>query len=162
MSNIISKLKTSFAPHKRNLFIILLVITFAIIGYFVYKNNEKMGVKKAVEFKDVANANKNADRVDIYLFSADWCPHCVNARPEWEKFEKEYNGKQIGKLKIYCEDKDCSESAAAKVNKSEYDVDSYPTIKVYIDKDMENPIEYDAKITHDRLKMFIEEIETSL
>jgi len=54
------------------------------------------------------------------------------------------------------------QSAAAKINKSEYDVESYPTIKVYIDKDMENPIEYDAKITHDRLKMFIEEIENAL
>jgi len=121
-----------------------------------------MADKKSVQFKDVANANKNIDRVDIYFFFADWCPHCVNAKPEWEKFEKEYNGKRIGKLNIVCTQKDCSESKDAKLNKDTYDVESYPTIKVYIDKDMKNPIEYDAKITHDRLKMFIEEIEKSL
>jgi len=94
MSNIISKLQLSFAPHKRIVLILLLVIIFAIIGYFVYKNNEIMGGKKSVQFKDVANANKNAGRVDIYFFFADWCPHCVNAKPEWEKFKKEYNQQQ--------------------------------------------------------------------
>jgi thiol-disulfide isomerase/thioredoxin len=128
----------------------------------VYKNNEAMGIKKSVQLQDVANANKNADRVDVYFFYADWCPHCVNAKPEWDKFKDEYNGKHIGKLNIICTPKDCSETSEAKLNKDEYDVESYPTIKVYIDKDMKNPIEYDAKITHDRLKMFIEEIEKSL
>ena len=162
MSGIISKLQSAFAPQKRNLFILLLVTIFATIGYFVYKNKELMGNKKAVQFKDVANANKNAERVDIYFFYADWCPHCVNARPEWDKFKAEYAGKKIGKLNIFCTEKDCSETNDAKLNKSEYDVESYPTIKVYIDKDMKNPIEYDAKITHDRLKMFIGELENAL
>jgi thiol-disulfide isomerase/thioredoxin len=162
MSNLISKLQSSFAPYKRNTLIFLLVITFGIIAYNVYRRNEISGSKKSVQFKDVANANKNADRLDIYFFSADWCPHCVNASPEWKKFKDEYSGKKIGKLNIFCTDKNCSEPAEAKINKSEYGVDSYPTIKVYIDKDMNNPIEYDAKITYDRLKMFIEEIGNSL
>jgi thiol-disulfide isomerase/thioredoxin len=162
MSKIISKLQSSFAQHKRNVFIILLVIIFAIIGYYVYKKNATMSGQKSVQFKDVANANKNAERVDVYFFFADWCPHCINAKPEWEKFQEEYNGKQIGKLNIVCTQKDCSETKEAKFNKSEYGVESYPTIKVYIDKDMNNPIEYDAKITDDRLKMFIEEIEDAL
>lgn len=162
MSNIISKLQSSFAPYKRNVFIFLLVIILATISYFVYKNNVRMSEKKAVQFKDVANANKNADRVDIYFFHADWCPHCINAMPEWDKFMKEYNGNKIGKLNIICTKKDCSETADAKLNKSEYGVDSYPTIKVFIDKDMKNPIEYDAKITNYRLNMFIREIESAL
>jgi len=162
MPGIISKLQSTFVPHKRNLFIFLLVTIFAIIGYFVYKNNALIGDKNAVQFKDVANANKNADRVDIYFFYADWCPHCVNAKPEWDKFKSEYAGKKMGKLNIICTEKDCSETSEASLNKSEYDVESYPTVKVYIDKDMKNPIEYDAKITHDRLKMFIDELEKSL
>jgi thiol-disulfide isomerase/thioredoxin len=130
MPGIISKLQSAFAPQKRNLFILLLVTIFATIGYFVYKNNALIGDKKAVQFKDVANANKNADRVDIYYFSADWCPHCKNAEPEWDKFFKEYNGKKIGKLNIICTKKDCSETEDAKFNKSEYNVESYPTIKI--------------------------------
>mgnify|MGYP000049857253 FL=1 len=162
MSGIVNKLYSVFAPHKRNLFIFLLVTIFAIIGYFVYKKNEFFGDKKAIQFKDVANANKNADSIDIYFFHADWCPHCVNARPEWDKFKNEYSGKKMGKLNILCTEKDCSETSAAALNKSEYGVESYPTIKVYIDKDMKNPIEYDAKISHDRLKMFIDELEKSL
>lgn len=162
MPGIISKLQSSFAPHKRNLYILLLVTIFATIGYFLYKKNELIGSKKAVQFKDVANANKNAERVDIYFFYADWCPHCVNARPEWDKFKNEYSGKKMGKFNIICTEKDCSETTEASFNKSEYDVESYPTIKVYIDKDMKNPIEYDAKITNDRLKMFIDELDKSL
>jgi thiol-disulfide isomerase/thioredoxin len=162
MSNIIKKLQYSLAPYNRNILIFLLVIVFGFVAYRVYKNNETMSGKKSVTFQDVANANKHADRVDIYFFFADWCPHCVNAKPEWDKFKDEYNGKEIGKLKIVCTEKDCSETSEAQLNKSEYSVESYPTIKVFIDKDMNNPIEYDAKITHDRLKMFIEEIENSL
>jgi len=162
MSGIIVKLQSAFAPYKRSLFIFILVTVFAFIGYTVYKNNALIGDKNSVQFKDVANANKNADKVDIYFFYADWCPHCVNAKPEWDKFEDEYNGKKIGKLKINCIKKDCSESSQAKLNKSEYGVESYPTIKVYIDNDMKNPIEYDAKISYDRLKMFIGEINKTL
>jgi len=162
MSGIISKLQSAFAPHKRNIFILLLVTVFATIGYFVYKNKELMGNKNAVQFKDVANANKNASRIDIYFFYADWCPHCVSAKPEWDKFQSEYIGNKKGKFNIICTKKDCSETNDAKLNKSEYGVESYPTIKVYVDKDMKNPIEYDAKITYDRLKMFIGELEKSL
>jgi thiol-disulfide isomerase/thioredoxin len=162
MSNIIKKIQYAFAPHNRKIFIFLLVVVFAILAYNVYKKSKASSDKKTVTFKDVANANKHADRVDVYFFFADWCPHCVNAKPEWDKFKDEYNGKDIGEMKIVCTEKDCSESSDAKLNKSEYDVESYPTIKVFVDKDMNNPIEYDAKITHDRLKMFIEEIENSL
>lgn len=162
MSGIINKLQSAFASYKRNLFILLLIVVFAIIGYFVYKNKALIGDKKAVQFKDVANANRNASTIDIYFFFADWCPHCVNAKPEWDKFKSEYMGKKIGKMNIICTDKDCSETSQASFNKSEYGIESYPTIKVYIDKDMKNPVEYDAKITHDRLKMFIDELEKAL
>lgn len=162
MSNIISKLQSVFSPYSKSFFILILIAVLTIIAYTVYKRYGLMTDEKAVQFKDVANANKNAETVDVYFFKAEWCPHCINAMPEWTKFKDNYDGKKIGKLRINCIVKDCSETSEAQINKSEYGVESYPTIKVFVDKDMKNPIEYDAKITFERLKMFIEELENAL
>jgi len=158
MSKIIDRIQSAIAPYKQSILIFLFLLILGYIGYFVYKKKGLLMSKEEKKFKDVANANKHIDIVEFYFFHADWCPHCKNAQPEWDKFKAEYNNKKMGNLKILCSDKDCSETSQAQANKSEFGVESYPTIKVFIDKDMENPIEYDAKITSDRLKMFLDEI----
>ena len=157
MSQILGRINAFLAPHKMKIFIGLFVLVMFFIAKYVWTNYGLINNKN--EFKDVANANKNVNRIDIYYFYADWCPHCKNARPEWDKFKQEYgNGKRVGSALVYCKEMDCSDSTQADTYKTEYGVESYPTIKVYMDKDFSNPIEYDAKITNERLIMMMNEI----
>jgi len=151
MSQIITRLSNFLAPYKKRILISLLCLILSVIGYKVYKKRGALDNKNDAKFKDVANLNKNTDRIDVYYFYADWCPHCKNARPEWDEFKKEYNDKKMGNLVVFCKEFDCSDSDKASTNNAEYGVESYPTIKVYIDKDMKNPIEYDATIKKERL-----------
>ena len=157
MSQIISRINAFLTPHKRKFFIGLFLLVLLFIAKYAWSNYGLLDGKN--KFKDVSNANKNVGRIDIYYFYADWCPHCKNSRPEWDKFKQEYgNGKNVGSALVYCKEMDCSQSENADIYKTEYDVESYPTIKVYMDKDFSNPIEYDAKITNERLVMMMNEI----
>lgn len=157
MSQIISRINAFLEPYKRSILIALFVLVLFFIAKYVWLNYGILNSKN--KFKDVANANKNVGRIDIYYFYADWCPHCKNARPEWDKFKQEYgNGKSVGSVLVYCKEMDCSDSTQADTYKTEYGVESYPTIKVYMDKDFSNPIDYDAKITNERLIMMMNEL----
>ena len=156
MSLIIDRINTFLAPYKRNILIALFVLVILLIAKYAWTKYGLFDSKN--KFKDVANADKNVGRIDIYYFYADWCPHCKNARPEWDIFKNAYHGKKIGTLIVYCKEMDCSQSEYAKQYDTEYGVNSYPTIKVYIDKDFSNPIDYDAKITNERLIMMMNEL----
>ena len=157
MSQILGRINAFLAPHKRNILIALFVLVLFFIAKYVWTKYGVLDNKN--KFKDVANANRNVGSIDIYYFYADWCPHCKNARPEWDKFKQEYgNGKPVGSSLVYCKEMDCSDSTQADSYKTEYGVDSYPTIKVYMDKDFSNPIDYDAKITNERLIMMMNEL----
>lgn len=160
MSVVVSKILNYIKPYNTTILICFLLLVFGVIAYSVYT---KSSLLKQVKFKDVANANQNADRIEFYYFAADWCPHCKNAEPEWDKFVKTNDGKTVtnrsgGSVKIKCTKKDCSDTSVADSIKDEYDVTSYPTIKVYIDGDKKNPIDYDAKITSERLGEFLSEL----
>lgn len=47
---------------------VLLVILLVLVIYYVKQNNEGF-------------QNNNAEKCDVYIFVADWCPHCKNAKP---------------------------------------------------------------------------------
>ena len=47
---------------------VLLVILLILVIYYVKQNNEGF-------------QNNNAEKCDVYVFVADWCPHCKNAKP---------------------------------------------------------------------------------
>ena len=44
----------------------------------------------------MANNNRGTSEAKLMFFSADWCPHCKKAKPEWDKFSSEYANKEIG------------------------------------------------------------------
>jgi thioredoxin 1 len=50
---------------------VLLVILLILVIYYVKQNNEGFQNNKA----------NNAEKCDVYVFVADWCPHCNNAKP---------------------------------------------------------------------------------
>ena len=52
---------------------VLLVILLVLVIYYVKQNNEG--------FQNNNKKSNNAEQCDLYVFVADWCPHCKNAKP---------------------------------------------------------------------------------
>jgi thiol-disulfide isomerase/thioredoxin len=151
--------------------LVLLIAIFSYLGYSTYKQSvEGFDIEKK-KFQNVANAQEFAPTVDIYLFFADWCPHCKTAKPEWDKIKRKYNGKEVHGYLVNCIDVNCTDDAGetttakhekkleTKNNTAEiihkFGVNSYPTIKLVKD---EKPYDFEAKVTEPNLSGFIEEI----
>lgn len=94
--------------------------------------------------------NGSAGAPDFYLrmYYADWCPHCVAAKPEFAKLDssKPVQGKRVKYEMIEAEKE--PEKVLEKVN-------GYPTIRLY---DSKNGLidEYGGVRTYDGLMEFIE------
>jgi len=110
-------------------------------------------------YSDVANtdptANGNGGDVTIYFFSADWCPHCKTATPEWQNFSHNYNGKEVNGYVISCVNINCSNDKDPKVVEyvKKYKIEGYPTIKMVKENKV---IDFDAKVTNSALESFVE------
>lgn len=155
MSNILNLLYTRiFSKYSRIIFIVLLVILFSYIGYNSYQRFYKK-TNEVKEFSDVANANKRKKDAQVLFFFADWCPHCRKAKPEWEQFREEYDGKVVNEYTISCQPVDCTnekdnQRTAALIKK--YNIESYPTIIMLVG---DSKIDYDAKVTKSGLEQLV-------
>ena len=148
-------------PKKLSMWIILLILLFAIVGYYVYSRS----YKKAVQFKklsDIPNANVS-EHVDILFFTVDWCPHCKNAKTPWNDFKMGYHNKEINGKRITCKEYNMTEKEVsdsdyklytdAKAMGEKYNVDSFPTVKMVAGN---QTIDFDAKISTYALEQFVE------
>ena len=70
----------------------------------------------------------------------------------WDDFTSEYNGKEVGFYKINCQSVDCTDGNSELIQ--EYNIDGYPTIILLKDN---KRINYDARITGENLKQFVED-----
>jgi thiol-disulfide isomerase/thioredoxin len=113
-------------------------ITCAIIAYYLYRRLHK----KSETSTPVATA-------EVYYFYTTWCPYCVKARPEWNKFTKYWEQKKKNNYTLLFSEIDCdkNESLASK-----YDVETYPTIKLIKDGKV---YDFDAKPTLENLNKFL-------
>ena len=152
MSNIFKILYIDYVkPLDRYILILVLAIIFIVAGYygygwFVQPTIENLGTD------DLANDNRRISDAEILFFYADWCPHCKRAKPEWDNFAKNFDGKIMGFNKIKCTGVDCTEGDSPLIQ--EYSVDGYPT--VILKKDGKNNA-YEGKISEDNLKQFVTE-----
>jgi endoplasmic reticulum resident protein 44 len=87
--------------------------------------------------------------VDVYYFYTTWCPYCVKARPEWDKFKKFWENKKKNGYMLNFTEIDCdkNESLASK-----YEIETYPTIKLVKDGKV---YDYDAKPSVENLNKFL-------
>lgn len=81
----------------------------------------------------------------IYLFKADWCPHCVSFKPTWENLNKELN-KEL-KFITYDSNKDANKI-------SEFNIKGYPTIVLTRG---DEAIEYVGPRNESNIKEFIKQ-----
>jgi thiol-disulfide isomerase/thioredoxin len=150
--NIFTTLYNDFIkPLQNQLLIFLMLIIFAVAGYFGYLWYVKPTVEN-LNNDDVSNNNRRISEAQIMFFSADWCPHCKKAKPEWNDFTSEYDGKEVGFYKISCQSVDCTDGNNELIQ--EYSIDGYPTIILLKDN---KRIDYDARITHENMKQFVED-----
>lgn len=160
MSKIVDTILNLVRPYFWVVLIIVLFLLFSIVGYYGYQKFAKDAVEKT-KFTDVANADRINRGATIMLFHVDWCPHCKTALPEWKKFKDAYNGQQINGYKLKCVDVNCTNDGdddKIAVMIKEYDIQSYPTVKLVIDGG--ETIEFDSKITKGSLHTFVTTVIT--
>jgi thiol-disulfide isomerase/thioredoxin len=158
MAGFVEVVTKFFRPYKRIILVIFILIIFIIVGVYGYRRFYSVP-EKTRDFKDVANANRRNPQIQIYLFWADWCPHCKKAKPEWVAFSQEYNGKIVNNYEIQTTDIDCSDpngqDPQVQNMLAEYRVNSYPTIIALKDSQV---VGFDAKITKSSLDQFVESL----
>lgn len=139
------------SPYKKIIISIIVFILFAVFGYYLYTQYGSPVVEK--KNAEIYNAT-DPKEATIYFFYADWCPHCKQAKPVWEAFKTNYNGKEINGYKLNVVSVDCSNAEKPEVANmiDRYDIKSYPTIKIQFG---DRIYEFDAKITSENLEQFV-------
>lgn len=142
-------------PRKKLLLVIIMIVIFGVAAYFAYKWYAKPAIANK-QVQNMANMNTRNQPVEIYLFYADWCPHCTKAKPEWAAFKAAYDGKEMNGHMIQCIDVNCTEEGGESSKLiQKYGIDSYPTL--IMNKDG-NRIDFDSKITNDTLVQFTQTV----
>ena len=134
---------------KNNFYSIIAILLFiCVLCYLVYRMYNGH-VKNSYETPEQGGNN---NIVEVMYFYTNWCPHCKNAKPEWDQFKEIYQGKTINNMKINCLDINCDEDEATA---DKYKVEAYPTIKLLKDGTV---YEYDAKPNVDTLGQFLNSV----
>ncbi len=176
------------SPYYLPFIVVFLFVLFSLAGYYIYtyyygtqKNKpddadaESKGDKESKPenvfewlkgFWNRKEKYKNENQqivkpgeiITVYFFTADWCPHCRNAKPAIDQFQKEYHDTKINNKKISITRVDCTDSEIKDVAKQidHFNVTSFPTVKI---QDSNGKIfEFDAKITNDNLENFVKTV----
>jgi thiol-disulfide isomerase/thioredoxin len=124
--------------------------------YIKYKNKY---LDAQIEYNNLTNCktcnNKlcnctqsgGSNKVDLYLFKASWCGHCINFIPTWDKINKEFNNKI--NIKTYDVD-----STKDKAIFDEYEIQGFPTL---ILNNNNQKIEYNGPRDYNSIKEFIQQ-----
>jgi thiol-disulfide isomerase/thioredoxin len=142
----------------KNFVIIGALAFFILIGVYYYNNHVapklKPSFKANNELMPSNSANTNGtNEVELFLFYADWCPHCKTAKPIWNEIKDEYENKKINGYNIVFTEVNCTtESAEVDKLMNQYKVEGFPTIKLLKDGQV---IEYDAKPSRENLYQFL-------
>jgi thiol-disulfide isomerase/thioredoxin len=149
-------------PTRQQWLLIVVVATFFIAGsiwsytnlyvpYMNSRNNEFVDENSALDKGPVA-----PDAV-LYFFHVDWCPHCVTALPEWEKFVANNTGMKVnGKLVSFMSvnlTKEDSENGVDQALRQKYNVSHFPEVHLVLKN--KKPILLDAKPTEATLVQFL-------
>ena len=136
------------------LFIIILIILFFGLGYWTYITYSP-SVYKSIPYNDVANTAATTRDATVTLYHATWCPACKKAKPEWDEFKEEYDGKkQVNGYNVVCKEVDCSNNEDPEIASliQKHNVTGFPTVQMYVDN---NTINFDSPISKTTLDLFV-------
>ena len=137
-------------PLEKQLVTFFVFIIFAVAGYYGYCWFGKSTVENLSD-ENMANNNRSTSEAKLMFFSADWCPHCKKAKPEWDKFSSEYVNKKIGNYKVMPESVDCTDGENRLIQ--EYSIDGYPTVSMIKDGKRVN---FSGRITDENIQQFVD------
>ena len=158
-NSMLSKIKanaSSFLSMK-NFVIIGALVFFILIAVYYYNNHIVPKIKPSFKANNElmpSNSNSNGSReAELFLFYADWCPHCKTAKPIWNEIKDEYENKTINGYSVVFTEVNCTtESAEVDKLMNQYKVEGFPTIKLLKDGQV---VEFDAKPSRDNLNQFL-------
>ena len=113
--------------------------------YTKYLKYKSKYLSLSTQMKTQKGGNRFDKRINVILFKAEWCGHCVNFKPVWEQIIK--NKDLIKKFKFITYDADKEKHMI-----ETYKVDAFPTIKI---QDGDEVREYDGERTMDELTNFL-------
>lgn len=90
----------------------------------------------------------NSDKTSFVKFYADWCGHCKKMLPEWEKLADSYA--DVDDVQIVKINSDISRSIGKR-----YNVDAYPSLKLFRADALSDPIDYTGQRDFDYLANFL-------
>ncbi len=105
--------------------------------------NELLKIKKTKGMRGGSGVQAD-NKITIMLFKADWCGHCKNFKPTWDKVSEIYNKKY--NFIVYDADKQREKF-------EEYKVEAFPTILV---KNGAQTIQYDGDRSFDDINNFLQ------
>ncbi len=105
--------------------------------------NELLKIKKTKGMRGGSGVQAD-NKITIMLFKADWCGHCKNFKPTWDKVSEIYNKKY--NFIVYDADKQREKF-------EEYKVEAFPTILV---KNGAQTIPYDGDRSFDDINNFLQ------
>tara|TARA_B110000967_G_scaffold180371_1_gene196635 strand:+ start:3136 stop:3618 length:483 start_codon:yes stop_codon:yes gene_type:complete len=156
MPTFIDSLKKSLTPYYVYIIIFIVSIVFIIVSYLVIQKYKQTYVKNEGLMNDIANANtrKSTETATIMMFHVDWCPHCKTAKPGWDQFKAQLDGKVINGFTLKCIDHNCTDDKDSKIQSllNKYNIESYPTIKLL---KRDEVLDFDSKITKSSLTSFV-------
>ncbi len=127
-------------------------IGFAIVLFLIKKYIHRIKIVEGLSPNNMDSPTEDS-AAKLLFFSADWCPHCKVAKPEWEKLVSDYEGQLInGRQVIFVSHNCTTETPETKKLISQYNVEAYPTIKLIRDGQILN---FDAKPTEESLVKFL-------
>lgn len=97
------------------------------------------------------------NNLNIYFFSASWCPHSTKIIPNFKEFVSLFNNQIIRGYKINCIDVDCTEPEKNAALIKKLAIEYYPCIKIVKDG-LTIDFSRDTKITQENLIKFVNSV----
>lgn len=138
----------------------LVAVLFIGISYWAYttyvgplfsdfNTNVKQGSSKTQNEGGESQDLSKLPTAEIYLFKADWCPHCKRAIPIFNSVKNKYHDTSINGHRVIFRVVDCDADPATA---EKFNIEGYPTIKLVKGSEV---IEFDAKPEEETIIQFM-------
>lgn len=134
---------------------VILVAVYYLYNYFMAKKDSQDGLPMPEFYGEGEGEFFQGPTLTCTMYYVNWCPHCQNAKPEWEKLAKDMNGKVVNGHKVLVLKVDCEQNPD--VAKAQ-GITAFPTFKFDLDG---KHYDYNDEAAFDKMKAFIQSIAVS-
>ena len=157
-SSIMSRLRSATSSVNWSyVLIVLFIIVISVAAYLMFSKQIKAmfapGYRANSEHIPTTSSSGGGSPVELIIFTAQWCPICTTAKPEWKQVVDEYQDKTINGRTVIFTEVDCTtETPDVEKMINQYKVEGFPTVILLKDGQV---INYDAKVTKVTLVQFL-------